>query len=822
MEEDNGTFNFFLSAILLVHLYERKLYKISKALVHIYYVLLVLSIFEVLKTKYNFNHFLYTIEDIIAISLLPAVYAFSEDYYGKTKNYIKRFFISLPLFFLILINDFIFKIQLTNSKIAELSIVIYSLFIITLIFRNTIKTNVEKSVKITINIVLFSLFSYYAIIIFINKHNSKFLLLLTMFSFFIVESVLIRKSRIGTIEAAKENLILNISDGLLLVDKNNYVLNLNKPAQKIIGKEFNQIINRKLEDNFKNGQIIENDGKYYSIEIINFEKGAIYYFRDITKEMKYSKRQEIANKLFHNLFNNIPEPLALITPSGKIVDCNSAFTKTFGYKKLENIENIVPDYLKEESKILTLQILKKGYVNYETVRKSKNGKNIFVRIYASKFEIENQTFIYIIYSDISNEKKLSQQLSNLIEKDPLTQTFNKVYVIKRLKSLKPLFYHSLIFIDIKDFRRINSIKGNVFGDKILKIVANKLRKCTNYIISRAHADEFWILAEELDIDVKKAYNKNKELILHINNCLKNIKIDDISLQFHIGTYIFKSNENIDEVIRKASLSLSKSKDEDKIITYSKEIEDEIRKELEKEVQIKKAIEKGEFIPFFQPIATHNMEIVGAEALIRWVKDGKVIPPFEFLDFLEKTGLIEQASKQIFESVCKLLSKTKKLKFVDVNISPIQLKNNNFSKDYLKILEKYNIQSKQITIEITENLFIDYNDIVRENLNLLKSEGFKLCLDDFGTGYSSLNYLRNIPFDIIKIDREFISNIDDEKNLNLLKAIYSIAESFNMGAIPEGVENEKQLEILTMIGFRLFQGYYFGKPMPESEFLSILS
>ncbi|WP_126994201.1 sensor domain-containing protein [Thermosipho globiformans] len=816
------TFLIALSAISLVYLHERKLYKVSPALIHIFYVLFTLSIFEFVKTKYTLSEFFYILQDIIVISLLPGVYAFSEDFYGISRNYKKRVIISLPLFFLILFNDFVFQKHLTTSKLAIALTIIYSLFIIALSFKNITKATVEKNIKLTIQILFISLFSYYFLTTLFNKCNESILMLLSIITFLIIEFVLIRKSWIKVLEDAKENFILNISDGILLVDKNNYVLDLNKTAQKIIGREFNQIINRKLDVNLENGKIIEKDEKYYSIEIINFENGKIYYFRDITKEMKYSKRQEIANKLFHNLFNNIPEPLVLVTPSGKIVDCNSAFTKTFGYKKLENIENIVPDYLKEESKILTLQILKKGHVSYETVRKSKSGKNIFVRIYASKFEIEHQTFIYIIYSDISKEKKLSQQISNLIEKDPLTKTFNKVYIIKRLKNLKPLFYHSLIFIDIKDFQRINSIMGNVFGDKILKIVANKLKECTNYIISRAHADEFWILAEELDIDVKKAYSKNKELILHIDNCLKNIKVDDTLLQFHIGTYIFKNDENIDEVIRKTNLSLSKSKDEDKIITYSKEIEDEIRKELEKEIQIKKAIEKGEFIPFFQPIATDNMEIVGAEALIRWVKDGKIIPPFEFLDFLEKTGLIEQASKQIFESVCKLLSKTKKLKFVDVNISPIQLKNSNFSKDYLKILEKYNIQSSQITIEITENLFIDYNDIVRENLNLLKSEGFKLCLDDFGTGYSSLNYLRNIPFDIIKIDREFISNIDDEKNLNLLKAIYSIAESFNMGAIPEGVENEKQLEILTMIGFKLFQGYYFGKPMPESEFLSILS
>lgn len=812
----------FLSVLIVINLFERKLYRISRALVHFSFALLALSIVVYVK-QYVDNAFISFLENAIEMSFIPTFYVFSEDFRGINWNF-KRILVSIPIVFFLIFNTIWREVPLVENKFLMFWYLIYVIFVFFLSLNNLLRSKNAKTVKIHILIFFIGIFGYSFVTMFLNKSNKTIFLILLNAIFYLSQFLFIRKSLKSFMGKVKDMLFQNIHDGIIIVDENNYVLDVNKVALKILGKSYKTTINRLLDKKFENDDILNIDNTFYKVEKLNFEKGTIYFFRNVTKEIEYSKKYEISKKLFENLFKNLPDPTVLVTPTGLIVDSNKAFTELFGYKKYESIENTVPEYLKKESKILIREILKNGYTRYETVRKTKDGKDVNVRIYASKFEIEGQTFIYVIYSNISKEKQLLKQLSNLIEKDPLTNTFNKIFIIKKLKQLSSLHFHSLIFVDINNFQYLNSLKGNVFGDRILKLTANILKECLGeqYIISRAHTSEFWILAEELDENVEKAREKVLKLVNSIKRCLNNLEKEEIELEFSIGMYVFKSNEEIDEILRKATFSLSRAKEKNKIVFYSEELEKEFRNKIEKEIQIKKAIENGEFIPFFQPIVNKNGKVVGAEALIRWIKDGKVISPIHFLDYIERKGFIEEISEKILEDVCKLLEKTKKLQFVDINISPIQLKDKDFASNLLKIIDKNNVSSDRVTIEITENVFLEYDEIVKDNIDRLKRSGIRLCLDDFGTGYSSLSYLRDLPFDIIKIDKEFISNIDEEKNVNLLKAIYNIAKVFNMLAIPEGVENKKQLQILINIGFKIFQGYYFGKPMPEEEFLKLIN
>ncbi|ABR30613.1 diguanylate cyclase [Thermosipho melanesiensis] len=816
-------FALFLSLVLILHLYERNLHKVTKAFLHISFILFIISLLEVLKRRFNIFP-IQLIEDIIGLTLIPSFYAFSEDFLGKKRNPKKRLFISIPVFILILPNFFSNKKVdlLFNNKILGTLFLIYTITILVASFRNLIKAEVKKAVKYVIVSIFSILFVYISIEILFLKFNTTHVTFFTVLSFLISEFVLIRKSWLSSLEEIKQKLLMTLSDGIILVDKKGYVMDLNETASKIIRLDFNNIVNKTLSKNFDEGEIIFQNESYYMVKKIPFEDGTAYFFRDVTKEMEFSKKHNIADKLFSTLFKNIPDGVAIITPKGKIIDCNKQFTKLFGLKRLENLETIVPPLLKQESKLLILEVLKNGYATYETIRRSKDGKEIYVKIKAIKFEIDDKVFIYTIYTDISKEKTLSEQLTKLIEKDPLTNTYNKTYITKQIKYLSNIFFHSLIFVDIKDFKWINSIKGYKYGNELLRNIAAKLmdfvsEEKIDAIISRAQNDEFWILIKDIDIDSQKAYQKNKKLIEKIKQ-----KLSTFEQKFYIGSHLFKNSEDLEEIIRKTTLALSKSKDVEMEIVYSKEMEEQVIKEVTKEIQIKQAIKNRDFIPFLQPISKENMEIVGAEMLLRWEKEGKIIPPSDFLDYIERSGQIHEISLQVFEKTMEFLKKHPNLKFIDVNISPIQLKDKNFFDEYLKIIEKFNISPKKIAFEITENLFLSYDEQVKENISKIKKEGIKLCLDDFGTGYSSLSYLRNLPFDMLKIDREFIKNIDNERNTNLLKAIYSICETFNLTPIPEGVETVKQLEILSMIGFKLFQGYYFGKPMSLEEFEKIVS
>ncbi|MBT1247730.1 MULTISPECIES: bifunctional diguanylate cyclase/phosphodiesterase [unclassified Thermosipho (in: thermotogales)] len=812
-----------INIVFVIYLLERKLYRLSKVFIHVVSILFILTFLEALKFKTN-NLYIQYLEDIIGLTLIPAFYVFSKDINGEKTNIKERILISIPIFLLNIPNLFLFGKSdiLLENRIFFMLLVIYSAIILFLSFSNILKANIKKSIKYSIILISSTLFFYISLEVLFFSRNTLRILLFISLSFFIIMSILIRRSWLNILDELKDELLMSFSDGIIVLDNQGYVLDLNKTASKILNLNFNNIINKKLEEDFNNDEVIFKNNTYYIVKKLSFKNGIVYLFRNITKEMEYSKKHTIADKLFSTLFKNIPDAVAIITPKGKIIECNRQFTNLFKLKRLENIESIVPSYLKSESKLIILEVLKNGYATYETIRKAKDGKSIFVKIRAVKFEIDDKVFLYTIYTDISKEKMLSSKLSNLLEKDPLTDTFNKTYIVKQMGNLSSLLYHSLILIDIKGFKWINSIKGHKFGDQLLREVSNTLKEFTkkeglDVIISRAQNDEFWFLIKDLDIDPINALEKTKKIIAKLKKDFSTLEQD-----FFIGSYVFKNSEDLEEIIRKATLSLSKAKESDKEVIYSKEIEDQIQKEIKKENLIKIAIRNQEFIPFLQPISTEDRKIIGAEVLIRWKKDGKIIPPSEFLNFLEKSGKITDISLQIFEKVMDFLKKNPKLKFIDINISPVQIKEQDFPINYLKIMEKYNIPSQKIVFEITENLFLSYDDTVKENISRLKAEGIKLCLDDFGTGYSSLSYLRNLPFDILKIDREFVKNIDDEKNINLLKAIYSICETFNLIAIPEGVENARQLEILSMIGFKLFQGYYFGKPQSLSEFSKLIN
>ena len=164
----------------------------------------------------------------------------------------------------------------------------------------------------------------------------------------------------------------------------------------------------------------------------------------------------------------------------------------------------------------------------------------------------------------------------------------------------------------------------------------------------------------------------------------------------------------------------------------------------------------------------------------------------------------------------------RLPFVDVNISPVQLRIQNMADRFSEIILSNGIDPKRIVLEITENILIELNQTVKNNIDKLMRLGCQICIDDFGTGYSSLSYLTLFQLSKIKIDRSFVSKLPDDKySLKLLEAVYDIARSFEIDAIPEGVENAKQLQILSMIGYKFFQGYYFAKPMPVDEFMQRL-
>ncbi len=250
-------------------------------------------------------------------------------------------------------------------------------------------------------------------------------------------------------------------------------------------------------------------------------------------------------------------------------------------------------------------------------------------------------------------------------------------------------------------------------------------------------------------------------------------------------------------------------------------------ELKTEQELRQAIEKKEFSPFFQPIIRlSDNKIVGFETLIRWFNPEKgMIFPDEFIPVAERTNIIDMLDSLMLEKSCEFLPKLQETSntdlFLSVNLSGINFENEHLSEKINQTIKKSNINQSHIRLEITESALINA-ELALSALSKLKRIGVGIALDDFGTGYSSLGYLHKFPIDILKIDRSFVSQIStDEKGIDIIRAIANLAHNFRLKVVAEGIETKEDEQIIKELGCEYGQGYYYSKPIPYEEAVNLL-
>lgn len=430
-------------------------------------------------------------------------------------------------------------------------------------------------------------------------------------------------------------------------------------------------------------------------------------------------------------------------------------------------------------------------------------------------------FIISLYIIINNKKK-KDKLFKLAYIDKITKIGNKNYFMEESQKLLESNFENiyLIVLDINKFKSFNKEYGHKRGNELLlnigKILTKKFNK--ESIISRLANDIFAIIFES-----KEDINKISENI--IENVSK-IKIENEKYQIYVslGIYKIKKGEKIiEKILDKALLALDKVKGNynKQYMIYDELLEKEIEKEHEIELNMQQALDNQEFVIYYQPkISTRTKKIEGAEALVRWIRNNKVIPPNEFIPLFEKNKFIIKLDTYIFNKVCEDLKEWKRkynnIPLISVNISKEHIVKEDFIKDYLDIAKKNKIDSKEIELEITETATME-RDIVMV-MKKIKKAGFIISIDDFGTGYSSLSMLQNMPIDKIKIDKTFIDQINIKSTKkNIIKYIIFIAKQLKIKTVAEGVESLEQVEYLEKIGCDTIQGYYYSKPLSKNDF-----
>lgn len=236
-----------------------------------------------------------------------------------------------------------------------------------------------------------------------------------------------------------------------------------------------------------------------------------------------------------------------------------------------------------------------------------------------------------------------------------------------------------------------------------------------------------------------------------------------------------------------------------------------------------SIKNNEFELYLQPkFNTKTEKIVGAEALIRKVENGKIIMPSQFIPMYEKTGIITKLDMFVLEEVCKLQSKWKNFNLpllpISINESRHHLKNKNHIKELKEIIEQYDTDSKLIELEMTETTVVEDIEVAKKAANAVKKLGFIVSMDDFGSGYSAFNILKDIEIDILKIDREFFQNLENNVRAQIIiESIINMCKRLNIITVAEGIETKEQVDFLKKVECDIIQGYYFSKPIPISEF-----
>lgn len=428
-----------------------------------------------------------------------------------------------------------------------------------------------------------------------------------------------------------------------------------------------------------------------------------------------------------------------------------------------------------------------------------------------------------IYIVISNNKK-QKQLFEYAYIDPITKKGNIYYFRKRgqeiLDKEKSKGNQYLLMLDINKFKMINKAYGYKTGDTILNGIGEELEQILGKqsLICRYSNDYFAVLFEYKE-DIRKIVNT---LVKNIEN----LKIDSnvYNLSVNMGIYkLTDADTNISVAMDKAIIAHSASKGDvfDKFHIYDEKMEKELEKESKIEQEMYQALMNNEFKVYYQPkVYVQDEKLYGAEALVRWEHNGKMVPPSEFVPLFEKNKFILKLDVYVFEQVCSDMKKWKekygKEPVISVNVSREHFLDEHFLEKYMLIATKNGINTNKIDLEITESATVEAGIDIIEIMNKMKKLGFLISIDDFGTGYSSLSTLQDMPADILKIDKSFVDRIGKNEK-NMIDYILTIAKELKLTTIAEGVETKEQRDYLLEKECDIIQGYYYAKPMPEEEF-----
>lgn len=437
------------------------------------------------------------------------------------------------------------------------------------------------------------------------------------------------------------------------------------------------------------------------------------------------------------------------------------------------------------------------------------------------------------FRDISEEKFFTDEVKQMSIEDDLTGLFNRKAFIRRLEHVIAYCNRyqtkcAVLFIDLDGFKNINDALGHNYGDELLLKVADRVQSVIRKsdILARVGGDEFMVLLTHINNS-----NEAAKVAVKINRALTppiEIQGKKYYITASIGISLYPHDtQDAKKLVQYADFAMSivKKSGKNNYQYYKPDLNLEAERAVRLAHDLRMAISSDQLELHFHPqVKAKNGMLVGFEALIRWNHpELGLISPRQFIPLAEEMGFITEIGQWVFKKSLEAYATWKKNGLTNVSLSVNVSVNELLSKDYVdnivKIFEDFEIDPNSFQFEITESIFAQDASLIISKLHHLKQIGFQLAMDDFGTGYSCLSYLKDLPIDIIKIDRSFVMSLSYSKNERhkaLIGAIIDLAKRLDMATLAEGVETQEQADFLSSLGCEYLQGYYIAKPMPFIE------
>ncbi|WP_426450929.1 sensor domain-containing protein [Paenibacillus sp. S-38] len=569
------------------------------------------------------------------------------------------------------------------------------------------------------------------------------------------------------------------------------------------------------------------------------EKLLLGFALDITNRVLAEKSLRESEERFRKLVDQAADSFFLTDGSGRLLDVNRQACLSLGYteEKLLSMQACqISSFPEAELQLLHERVVKEGMIHFEDEFRRKDGTRLPVDIRLGLVQVGDKQMVLALCRDMTERRRAAEKMEHMAYHDALTGLPNRWYVHKRVRECiaetmgkpGPL---AVIMFDLDHFKVINDSLGHEAGDRLLQQVAGRLRRglAAADTIARLGGDEFLLLVpgvrtEDEALEAGRAVTELLKEPFELGG-------QKISITASVGISLYpRDGGTMNSLVRSADIAMYRSKElgRNACRLFTPSMKDEAKERLRMEVLLREAIMEKQFVLHYQPkLDLRSGRVYGVEALVRWNSPEQgLVYPGAFIGIAEETGLIVPMGEWIVREACRQCREWLDAGLgplaVSVNLSPRQFSKADLGKVIAEILGETGLPPNLLELELTESTVMGNPEEAARMLHSLKELGVCISIDDFGTGFSSLSYLTRFPIDTLKIDKSFITRLEEEQaNGAIAAGIVSLAHSLHLRVVAEGVETQRQLEFLAAKGCDAVQGFLISRGLEPGALAAFL-